>query len=119
SASPMPCAPPVTMATLSLRRTVFPLSFADDGSLSRSGGRRHPARPLDELRDLPDALAGPDIGEDERSLGAHPARVAIHHLEIGPDKRREVDLIDHEQIAARDPRSTLAGDLVTRRDVDD
>ena len=54
---------------------------------------------LDEADHAVEALAGLQVGEDERPLAAHLPRVAVHHLERGADHRREVDLVDHQQIA--------------------
>ena len=42
-----------------------------------------------------------------------------HHVEVGADVRRQVDLVDDEQIAARHARAALARDLVAAGDVDD
>lgn len=47
-----------------------------------------PARGLDEPDDGLQPLAGPQVGEHERPLAAHPAGVAVHHLEAGADQRR-------------------------------
>ena len=46
-------------------------------------------------------------------------RVALHHLEAGADQRREVDLVDDEQVGAGDAGPALARDLVAGGDVDD
>ncbi len=77
-----------------------------------------PTGPLDESRHVRDAGAGADIGEHERTLAAHPARVAVHHLQAGADQRGEIGLVDHQQVAPGDSRPALARDLVSRRDVD-
>src|SRR4051812_935817 len=73
---------------------------------------------FDEAHDVPEALARLEIGEHERPLAAHPLRIAVHHFERGPHHRREIALVDHEEIALRDAGPALAGDLVARRDVD-
>ena len=44
--------------------------------------------------------------------------VALHDREIGADVRREIGLVDHEQIGLRDARAALARHLVAARDVD-
>ena len=45
--------------------------------------------------------------------------VALHHAEVGAHVRRQVDLVDDEQIRPRDARAALARDLLSFRDVDD
>ena len=69
-------------------------------------------------RDLVDADAVHDLREDRRSLAAHARGVALHHSEIGPDVRREIGLVDHEQVGLRDARAALARHLVAPGDVD-
>ena len=49
---------------------------------------------------------------------AHPARIAVHDVEVGADQRREVDLVDHQQVGAGDAGPALARDLLARRHVD-
>jgi hypothetical protein len=73
---------------------------------------------FDEADDVPEALAGLEVGEHERPLAAHAARIAVHHLQRGADHRREVDLVDDEQVALGDAGAALARDLVARRHVD-
>src|SRR6185437_2371836 len=116
SASPMPCPPPVTIATLSLRRISFLPCVGR--MLIRLWRVRHPTCRLDKAGNIRDTDAGADIGEHEWPRAAHSARVSIHHLETGSDEGRKVDLVDDQEVAARDPRATLARDLVARRDVD-
>ena len=65
--------------------------------------------------DLGDALVLLQIGEDEGPLAAHLARVAVHHLEVGADQRREIDLVDDQQVGAGDAGPALARDLVAGR----
>src|SRR4051812_39726785 len=74
---------------------------------------------LDEAHDRLQALAGLQVGEDEWTLMAHLLRVAVHHLKRRADHRREVDLVDDQQIALRDAGPAFARDLVARGDVDD
>ena len=45
--------------------------------------------------------------------------VAVHDFQAGADIRGEVDLVDDQQVAARDAGAALAGDLVAGRNVDD
>ena len=63
----------------------------------------------------------PDVAprEDDGPALAHASGVARHHLEARADVRRQVDLVDDEQIALRDARAALARDLVAAGDVDD
>src|SRR5262249_37530323 len=44
-----------------------------------------------------EALPHPQIRHHEGARAAHPARIAFHDLERGPDMRREVDLVDDEK----------------------
>src|SRR5712671_5126240 len=73
---------------------------------------------FDEADDVSQALAGLEVGEHEGALPAHAARVAVHHLERRADHRREIDLVDDQQVALGDAGATLARDLVAGRDVD-
>src|SRR5688572_28087347 len=73
---------------------------------------------LDEPDDVIQALTGLEIGENERALAAHPLRIALHDFERRADHRREVDLVDHQQVGLGDARPALARDLVARGDVD-
>ncbi len=50
---------------------------------------------------------------------AHLLGVAVHHLERGADIGREIDLVDDEQVGARDAGPALGRDLVAGRDIDD
>ena len=59
----------------------------------RLRGRREQAALLDEAHDGIDTLARLKIGEYERPLAAHPARVAVHDFERGADERRQIDLV--------------------------
>ena len=72
-----------------------------------------------DAHDLGDALAGPAVGEHERLAVAHQRRVALHDLEAGADVRREVGLVDDQDVRLRDARAVLARDLVAGGDVDD
>ena len=74
---------------------------------------------LDEAGDRFDAFAGAQIGEYIRLVAAHAPGVALHHVEAGADVRREIDLVDHQQVRARDAGAALARDLLALRDVDD
>src|SRR3974377_282531 len=73
---------------------------------------------FDELDDRRQPLPGLQVAEDEGPRAAHPARVAVHDLERGADHRREVDLVDHQQVRLDDAGAAFARDLVARGDVD-
>ncbi|GHU29345.1 hypothetical protein FACS189497_07150 [Betaproteobacteria bacterium] len=60
-----------------------------------------------------------EVGEHKRALATHFPGVARHHFERRPHQRREVDLVDHEQIGAGDARAALARNLVTSGHIDD
>src|SRR5260221_1940325 len=93
---------------------------AHDALRHRRGGEysQHPLG-FNEPDHLLEAVTGLEIGELERPLATHLLRVVGHDLERGADHRREVDLVDDEEIRLRDARPALARDLVARGDVDD
>ena len=76
------------------------LGWKRPGTTRASGGLDEPAFGLDEARNLVDAIADAQIGEHERALAAHASGVAVHHLERRADMRREVDLVDDQQVAS-------------------
>src|SRR5437868_11142642 len=76
------------------------------------GGRAQAALGLDEADDAIEPLALLQIGHHERPLAPHPLRVGLHLLQRRTDMRREVDLVDHQQIRAGDARPALGGNLV-------
>ncbi len=53
-----------------------------------------------------------------RQTAAPGGRVAAHDVEVGPDQRREVGLVDDQQIGARDARTAPAWNLVAAGNVD-
>src|SRR6266540_194983 len=59
----------------------------------------------------------PEIGEDKGPVSPHPLGVPLHHGEIGAHVGRQVDLVDDEQVGARDAGAALARDLVPLGDV--
>lgn len=69
--------------------------------------------------DAVDALAGLDLGEDEGSVAAHSQGVTFHDAQVRAYCGREIDLVDHQQIALGDAGAALAGDLVAAGNVDD
>jgi len=84
----------------------------------RPSDREHPA--LDDERDdcvQPNARL--QIGHHERSFATHARRVVRHHCERCADVRREVGLVDDEQVRLRDAGAALPRDFLAARDVDD
>ena len=55
---------------------------------------------------------------NKTDLAPHPFRIKLHLLERRTDMRREVDLVDHQQVRARDARAPLRRNLVAGRHVD-
>src|SRR5258706_4782137 len=92
-------------------------SFSSMATAAPEAALQH-ALGFDEAHDVGEPLSRLEVREHERPLAAHPARVAVHDLERRPDHRREVDLVDHQQVALGDARAAFARDLVARRDVD-
>ena len=84
---------------------------------SRFSGRE-PAGCLDEGDDAVEAVAAAHVGEDVGALAAHALRVRLHHLEIGADIRREVDLVDDEKVGAGDAGAAFPRHLLAAGDVD-
>ena len=80
--------------------------------------RARPARAGPSRR--PRVAPGSSVSE-VNSVGppaADRGRVAVHHLQVGADQRREVGLVDHEQVGAGDAGAALARHLVAAGDVD-
>ena len=63
------------------------------------------------------ALAILNNRKDSRSTLAHLRRIPLHDLQISTNGLGQVNLVDHQQIRARDTRSTLARNLVATRDI--
>ena len=84
---------------------------------SRGDNLEHALR-LDEGNDALEAFARLEVREHERPRAAHALRVAVHDLERGADHRREIDLVDDQQVALGDAGAALARDLVAGRHVD-
>ncbi len=93
-------------------------AVAEDGA-SR---RRQPDRTATPWRSCSNTAAAPSCavrsvksdgrsGRTTRDVGAHP-------LEVGADVRREVDLVDHEQVGLEHAEAALARDVVAGRGVD-
>ena len=91
-------------------------------------GVQHGARPPDQRNKTAwliasatafDAGAGTGIGRQNRPTLAHRARFLKHGVEIDADKRRKIDLVDHQKVAAQHARSALARNVVAAGDIDD
>src|SRR5215472_15504658 len=79
--------------------------------------RREPTPLLDEAGGAVDALAGAQVGEQERTLSPHAGGVALHDVEGGADVGRKVDLVDDQQVGTGDAGAALGRDLVAGRNV--
>src|SRR5262245_57367887 len=66
-----------------------------------------------------DSLAGLAICEQERLAAAHKVRIAFHDVEARTDVRREISLVDDQDVRLSNPWPVLARDLVTRSNVND
>src|SRR5262249_20136099 len=87
-------------------------------SASLTAWARQPALLEDEARDLLDAGPSLQIREYERAFGPHALGIRRHDGEVRADQRRQVDLVDDEQVRAGDSWSALARYLFACRDVD-
>src|SRR5947199_134440 len=65
-----------------------------------------------------DALTRFEVREHDGAPAALLAGVALHDGEVGADVGREVDLVDDEQLRARDARPALARDFLALGNVD-
>src|SRR5262245_14139402 len=130
--------PPILRATKPGPRRSTPAGWASSpeepprrGANPRAGARAWPpeagarrlasvqtALALDKAGDGRDALAGLQIGEDERPLAAHALGVALHDGQGRPHMRGEVGLVNDQQIRAGDAGAALARDLFALRDID-
>jgi hypothetical protein len=66
-----------------------------------------------------EALVALEIREDKRPCTAHPASIAIHHIERSTDMWCEVRLINDQQIGPHNTRSAFAGNLISTGNIDD
>ena len=73
----------------------------------------------DESDDFRQALTGFHVAEDERTCAALHLGIMRHDVERGADHRRQIDLVDDQQIGLGDARAALARDLLAGCDVDD
>src|SRR5262249_10084150 len=74
-----------------------------------------PPNPRDDLSEADAVL---EVREGEWPFAAHELGVARHDVEAGADVRREIDLVDHQEVRARNTGTTFARDLVASGDVD-
>ena len=68
--------------------------------------------------DLTQPHAVPHLSEYRWPVAAHAFGVAGHHVQIGTDGRRQISLVDHEQVTLRDARPALARHLIAASNVD-
>ena len=71
--------------------------------------RHQPARLLDEPRHGIGAGPLAQGCEHVRPGSAHPLRVRFHDRQVRPHQRREVGLVDDQQVRPGDPRPPLRG----------
>src|SRR4051812_16980650 len=81
-------------------------------------GERSSSGVQDRLRDLRDSLPMGALCEHDGAGTSHPPSVGLHYRKICADQRREVGLVDHEEVRQRDPGPALARHLVPSGDVD-
>ena len=65
-----------------------------------------------------DAFTLTAIGKEHRPLAAHLSRLADHEIEIHANMRREISLVDDEEVTSNHPGAALARDVVSPADVD-
>jgi hypothetical protein len=80
-------------------------------------GRQH-AFAQDEINHAIQTLTGFQVREHERALAAHFARIAFHHLQRGTHVRRQIYLVDDQQVRSHDARAAFARDLVAGGHID-
>src|ERR1700688_2022288 len=71
-----------------------------------------PARTHQEVGDLGNPVTRLEVGEEEGPRAPHLAGIAVHHAEVGTDVGGEIDLVDDEEVRARDAGPAFARDLV-------
>src|SRR4051812_22108431 len=81
-------------------------------------GERSSSGVQDRLRDLRDSLPMGALCEHDGAGTSHPPSVGLHYRKICADQRREVGLVDHEEVRQRDSGPALARHLVPSGDVD-
>lgn len=59
-----------------------------------------------------------DNRKNSRASLPHLRRIPLHDLQIRTHSLSKIDLVDNQQIRARDPRSALARHLVPARNID-
>ena len=69
-------------------------------------------------RPSPSAQVGHHIGPAAGVQRAHAPGVGFHHRQVGADMRREVGLVDDQQVALGDAGPAFARDLLATGDVD-
>ncbi len=64
---------------------------------------------LDELRNVFGTRSGLQVAEHVRPILPHALGVALHDGERGADVRREINLVDHQEVEPRDAGPPLRG----------
>lgn len=58
-----------------------------------------------------------NYSKNSRPTLSHLRRIPLHNLQIRTHSLSEINLVHNQQIRARDARATLAGDLVSARNI--
>ena len=53
-----------------------------------------------------------DIGKHKRPFSPHTAAIPVHNSEISSYMRRQINLVDHQQIATGDTGATFTRDFI-------
>src|SRR5256885_13694840 len=67
---------------------------------------------------LVEPLSYLEIRKEIGQVAPHSLAVPIHHGQIGSDMRREIDLVDHQEIGPGNSGTTFARDLITGCHID-
>src|SRR5689334_13607446 len=97
---------PPACSTDSAASTARPSDAEQDSCGDRIGDRLH-------------ASAGLQVGSNHRLAAAHLPCVGEHAIEIDADMRREIDLVDDQEITAQQTRPALARNVIAAGDIDD
>ena len=83
----------------------------------REVGEKHVS--IEPLHEFGNAFSGLEIAEEKWPGAPDFLRIAMHRCRVYFDIRREVDLIDDEQVAVRDGGPAFAGNVFAFGYVDD
>ena len=71
------------------------------------------AGPLNEGNDLRQPLLPEHVGEDIGPPAPNVFCIAFHHVKVGHNMRREINLVDDQEIGSPDVRPAFAWDFLT------